>query len=274
MSQAIISPHIPDLDLITVYAQRQDTWFSGVSPWTKFAGLFLIVLLVTLTKNLLVCISLYVVVLLVYAASDLPVRKLFSWYLIPVLFVLSLVGIMAWTEPGVPLFTLDLGIFPLTLTDAGAMLVVTLLLKALISVTYSLFFLMTTRYQYFSAMISRIFPSPLDQIFLMAYRFLFLTLSMIGAMMKAIRSRGGGIVRSLRVQGRIFAEVFALVFIRSFDRAERVSRAMISRGYQGKLEAATDIPRPGLSGYGTIAVSLMAIVLIASFVPDQWGLVW
>ncbi|MCK7484599.1 MAG: energy-coupling factor transporter transmembrane protein EcfT [Bacillus subtilis] len=92
-------------------------------------------------------------------------------------------------------------------------------------------------------MIYRLFPTPLDQIFLMAYRLLFLTLSMTGAIFKAVRSRGGGIIHSIRVQGRIFAEVFALVFIRSFDRAERVHQAMIARGYNGKFEAGTKIPR-------------------------------
>ena len=32
MSSTMISHHIPDLDLITSYAERQDTFFSKVSP--------------------------------------------------------------------------------------------------------------------------------------------------------------------------------------------------------------------------------------------------
>jgi cobalt/nickel transport system permease protein len=179
---------------------------------------------------------------------------------------------MVWTEPGTPLFSLNMGLFTLTLTDNGLILIITLLLKALISVTYSLFFLMTTRYQHFSAMIYRIFPSPLDQIFLLAYRYLFLTLSMTGAIFKAVRSRGGGIIHSVRVQGRIFAEVFALVFIRSFDRAERVHQAMIARGYNGKYEAGTDIPKPGLSGFCVMGAFVCAIALIVLMVPHTGGL--
>ena len=131
---------------------------------------------------------------------------------------------------------------------------------------------MTTRYQHFSAMIYRIFPTPLDQIFLLAYRFLFLTLSMTAAIFKAVRSRGGGIIQSIRVQGRIFAEVFALVFIRSFDRAERVHQAMIARGYNGKYEAGTDIPKPRLSGYCVIGTSVCAIMLIVWMIPNTGGL--
>ncbi|MFA4848878.1 MAG: cobalt ECF transporter T component CbiQ [Methanoregula sp.] len=272
MSSTMISSHLPDLDLITSYAQREGTFFSRVSPWTKFTGLLLVILLITLTRNLLICGILYLVIFGIYASAGLPIKKLFAWYTLPVLFVISLVGIMVWTEPGTPLVSWNLGWFALTLTDNGVILITTLLLKALISVTYSLFFLMTTRYQHFSAMIYRLFPTPLDQIFLLAYRFLFLTLSMTGAIFKAVRSRGGGIIHSIRVQGRIFAEVFALIFIRSFDRAERVHQSMISRGYNGKYEAGTDIPKPGLSGICVIGIFIGVITVIVIRVPNTGGL--
>ena len=272
MSSTMISSHIPDLDLITTFAQREGTFFSRVSPWTKFLGLLLVVLLITLTRNLVICGILYLIILGLYASAGLPVKKLFAWYTLPILFVISLVGLMAWTEPGTPLFSWNLGLLTVTLTNNGVFLLITLLFKALISVTYSLFFLMTTRYQYSSAMIYRLFPTPLDQIFLLAYRFLFLTLLMTGAIFKAVRSRGGGIIHSIRIQGRIFAEVFALVFIRSFDRAERVHLVMISRGYSGMYEAGTEIPRPGLSGMIVIGVFCCAIAIIVLMVPNTWGI--
>jgi cobalt/nickel transport system permease protein len=271
MSATMISQHIPDLDLITSYAEREDSFFSKVSPWTKLGGLVLVILLITLTRNLAICAVLYIAILAMYYLADLPVKKLFAWYALPVIFVLSLVGLLAWTEPGTPIISFVVFGVTITLTDNGILLVFTLLLKALISVTYSLFFLMTTKYEHFAGMISRIFPSPLDQIFLMAYRFLFLTLAMTGSMLKAVRSRGGGLVHSIRMQGRIFAEVFALVFIRSFERAERVHKAMVARGYHGTFGAGGPIPRPGLSGYGVLAGFFFAIVVIVMMVPNAGG---
>jgi cobalt/nickel transport system permease protein len=136
------------------------------------------------------------------------------------------------------------------------LLLVRLLLKALISVTFSLFFLMTTRYNYFSTMIYRIFPSPVDQVFLMAYRFIFLTLKMVDAMVKALRSRGSGLIAGAAKQGRLFAEVFALVFIRSYDRADRINKAMESRGFSGKYVAATKIPPMQPADYAFAAAAL------------------
>ena len=147
-------------------------------------------------------------------------------------------------------------------TSLPVIFVLTLLLKALVVVTYSLFFLMTTRYQYFSAVISRVFPSPLDQIFLMAYRFLFLTLAMTGSILKAVRSRGGGIIHSTRMQGRLFAAVFAHIFLRSFERSERVHKAMLARGYSGSYGTAVEIPKPGAFEY--VAVGIGAVFVIAA----------
>jgi len=125
---------------------------------------------------------------------------------------------------------------------AGLVLLIVLVLKTLIMVTYSLLFLMTTRYIHLTTMVDRVFPNPLNQIFLMSYRFIFLLLNLITALLKSVTSRGGGLIQSARRQGTIFAEIFGLVFIRSFDQAERVTGAMQARGYSGQYRALTPVP--------------------------------
>ncbi len=271
VSASSLSDHIPDLDLITYYAETRQTCFSKVSPWTKFSLLILIVLLVTLTRDVIILTALYCIVLLAYAGARLPVRTLFAWYALPVIFVLSLAGIMAWNEPGNAVISFSIAGIPFVLTDNGIMLIIILLLKALIVVTYSMFFLMTTRYQHFSAMIYRIFPSPIDQIFLMAYRFLFLTLAMIGSILKAVHSRGGGLIHSIRMQGRLFADIFALVFIRSFDRSERVHKAMIARGFSGSYGTAAEVPGLRMSEYLLVGVSAALVLAVALITPRFGG---
>jgi cobalt/nickel transport system permease protein len=270
MSSTSISPHIPDLDLITYYAETKNSVFTRMSPWTKGLLLIFIVLLVTVSRSPFLLIGLYLVVLLLYLLAGLPAGKLLAWYLLPAVFVLSLVGLMIWNEPGIPLFSLTFGSFTLSLSDNGVVLVGTLLIKALISVTFSLFFLMTTRYQHFAGIISRIFPAPLDQIFLMAYRFLFLTLAMTVALLKSVRSRGGGLMHSLRMQGRLFAGVFALVFIRSLERGERVHKAMIARGFTGLYPLSGEVPRPKIAEYGLLVVT-GALVMVAVILSPYRG---
>jgi cobalt/nickel transport system permease protein len=271
MSPASFSRHIPDLDLITYYAENRKSVLTRTSPWTKCCMVLFIILLVTVTQSLVILACLYLLILFLYLSAGLPVKKLFLWYTLPVIFVLSLVGILMWCEPGSPLFSVTVGGFTLSLTDNGVLLVFTLLLKALISVTVSLLFLMTTRYRYLSGIISRIFPAPLDQIFLLAYRFLFLTLSMTAAMLKSVRSRGGGLVRSLQMQGPLFAGVFALVFIRSFERGERVHKAMIARGFNGTYPLSGEVPRPAPSEYGLMAIAgVLVITMVFLSFPGSW----
>lgn len=266
MSSPSLSPHIPDPDLITYYAEKGDSVFSRVSPWTKACLLFFIVMLVTVSRDLVLLFALYLFVLLLYLLAGLPAGKLAYWYTLPILFVISLVGIMMWSEPGMPLFSLPVGSFTVSLSDNGLILVVTLLIKSLITVTFSLFFLMTTRYQHLAGIISRTFPEPLDQIFLLAYRFLFLTLSMTASLLKSIRARGGGLVHSLRMQGRVFAGVFALVFIRSFERGERVHKAMTARGFTGSYPLSGEVPLPGLVEYCLLGLAgtIVTVAVILS----------
>ncbi|VVB51210.1 Energy-coupling factor transporter transmembrane protein EcfT [uncultured archaeon] len=260
-----LSPHIPDLDLITFYSEKGTTLFSRISPWTKGLMLVLIILFVSLDKSLILAMCLYLIVLALYFLSGLPIKKLFQWYTMPFIFVLSLVLILIWNEPGKPIFSLDVPYLPLTITDNGLLLLLTLLFKSLASVTYSLFFLMTTRYNYFSAMIYRVFPSPIDQVFLMSYRFIFITLKMVESMIKALRSRGGGLLKSARRQSKMFAEVFALTMIRSYDRADRINKAMEARGFNGRYVAATRIPRIGIGEYFTMLMATILMIYLIWF---------
>lgn len=266
MSSAFFSPYIPDFDLITYYAENNISFLSRISPWSKVFMLAAIVLLVTVNRSVVLLAGLYAVVLLLYLAARLPPRKLAAWSVIPALFVISLVGLIAWGEPGLPLFSCNLAGFTPVLTDNGAMLVISLILKAFIAVTFTLLFLMTTRYGHLAGMISRIFPAPLDQIFLMAYRFLSLTLAMTDSLFKSVYSRGGGLFSSLRMQGSMFAGIFALVFIRSLERGERVHKAMTARGFTGSYPVSGEVPLPGMA---ELTILVFAAVLLAEAVMSS-----
>jgi cobalt/nickel transport system permease protein len=247
--------HIPDIALITWLAEKNRSVFSAISPWTKVAFLFFLVIAVTVVGSFPALLLLYIAVFTACAVAGLPLRKIILWYTIPVLFVLSLVVIMVWGEPGNPVFSFTVAGFTVTMTDAGLLLILILLLKALIIVTYSFLLLMTTRYNHIAGVIDRIFPDPLNQIFLLSYRFLFLTIALTSALIKSVNSRGGGMIRSMQVQGRIFGQVFALTFIRSLDHAERVHAAMAARGYRGIYATANPVPGPSAAGLICIIVA-------------------
>jgi cobalt/nickel transport system permease protein len=115
-------------------------------------------------------------------------------------------------------------------------------------------------------MIYRVFPSPVDQVFLMSYRFIFITLNMLDCMMKALTSRGGGLLKSALKQSKMFAELFALTMIRSYDRAERVNKAMEARGFSGKYVASTKVPGISVIECMVLLISTMLVLYLIWFV--------
>ncbi|MDD1658214.1 MAG: cobalt ABC transporter permease [Methanomicrobiales archaeon] len=196
MSRGWAGSHLPDPDLITWYGENGRSFLSLLSPWTRVILLAGVVVLVTVLTSPLLLAVLYLTTLLLIRSAGLPTRQILSWSVIPALAVLSLVLLLVWGEPGTPLLTVPFGSVTLVLTDRGLLLAATLLLRALTSFSATLLFLATTRSTHLAAVISRIFPYPADQILLLAYRFLFVTLAMVRSLQKSLWSRGGACSRA------------------------------------------------------------------------------
>ncbi len=239
MRSTQLTGHIPDPHLITLYAERGGSMIHRLDPRFKAAVLVWLVLLVTLARSAWLLVAVWAGTILVYRAAGLPLRELVRWYTVPALFVVSLVILLIWGEPGRPLVAAG----GLVLTDGGLLLALSLISRALATVTFTLTLLMTTRYAHLARLASTVLPNPLDQVCLLSYRFLFTTTGMVGDLMLAVRSRGGGLVRGMLTRSRLFAAVFALSFIRAYDRADRVGRAMSARGYRGQLAPSQPFPR-------------------------------
>ena len=69
------------------------------------------------------------------------------------------------------------------------------------------------------------------------------------------------------MQGPLFAGVFALVFIRSFERGERVHKAMVARGFTGTYPLSGEVPRPAPAEYGLIVIAGILVTAIAAVSP-------
>lgn len=260
--------HLPDPNLITLMAERGDSVIHRLDPRAKAGALAWLVLLVTLVQPVWLLLLAWAGTVAVYALARLPLRELLRWYVLPTLFVLSFVVLLVWEEPGEPL----IGIGPLTLTTGGAVLTISLLARALAAVTLTLAVLMTTRYAHVAALVQRLLPAPIDQIFLLSYRFLFSTLRLVDNLLLALRARGGGLARGVLTRTRLFAGVFALSFLRSYDRAGRVSRAMAARGYAGRFAPTEPLPPPSWTQLAAVAVAFVALgVAAAAGIPAFAG---
>ena len=253
--------HLPDLGLITHYSEFGSSPIHKISPWTKIILLPVVVFDITVITDLRLLLLMLFAVVCIYWASELPLALLFYWWTLPVFFVTSIVFLLIWTVPGSTLISYG----PIHLTFEGVALFVTLIVKTLTGVSYSLVLLMTTKYNYLTHIISKVLPYPLSQIALLTYRFLFLMLEGLESMVIAMKCRGGLKLSGIRNHGKFYGSVFALAFIRSFDKADQVAKAMQSRGYQGKLTSSYHVPRPSAGGYAFIFVAVLLSIFIYSF---------
>ncbi|KRF36602.1 cobalt ECF transporter T component CbiQ [Nocardioides sp. Soil805] len=124
----------------------------------------------------------------------------------------------------------------LTVSEPGLHAGLALLVKGTIGVLASLTLASTTEPQEVLRGLQRLrMPDLIVQIMGFMIRYLDVVTAELGRMMVAMRSRGCD-PRSPR-QWPTLARAMGALFIRSYERGERVHLAMLSRGYDGRLPA-------------------------------------
>lgn len=253
--------HIPSLWTILYYSEKGGP-LSRVSPWSKLLGLFLFVAAATIIQSLSLLILLYLFSLLLYLVGKLPFRKLLGWSLFPAFFVLTVSIMFVFSQPGKALITVP-GV--LMITDGGVLLVVKLLLRGLAVVNYSLTFIMSTKYSELVGLADKLMPNPLDMIFVLTFRFIFVVLEVMETSLRAAWARGGSLRKGLVSKSSLYARIFAVNVLYSFERAEKVGKAMEARGFSGKLKSYEQLKTPSLAGWSILALSFFAIIMIYLF---------
>ncbi|MCE5262278.1 MAG: cobalt ECF transporter T component CbiQ [Deltaproteobacteria bacterium] len=138
--------------------------------------------------------------------------------------------------------------------SAGAVSFLSILLKCALTVSAALLLIATTSFPGVCHALRKLgLPSLFVSQLLFLYRYIFVLMEEAMRMtrareMRSFGSRGTGI--------KVVVRLIGTLFIRTMDRAERVYRAMLSRGFQG------DIPSIGRTRIGTADwASLAAMVM-------------
>jgi len=169
-----------------------------------------------------------VVLLVVVAVSQVPPTYLARRMVVEVPFVVfALLLPFIATGPRTELFGL-------TVSQAGLVAAAGLLMKGTLGVLAALTLAATTEPDDVLRGLQRLrVPDPLVQIMGFMVRYLDVVTGEMGRMLTAMRSRGYD-PRSPR-HWPVLARSLGALFIRSYERGERVHLAMLSRGYTGTL---------------------------------------
>lgn len=178
---------------------------------------------------------------------------------------------LPFTVPGEPVIT----VLGLTVSDAGLIRFVSILLKSWLAVQAALLLAMTTHFtDLLWAMESLRIPGTLVAIIGFMYRYLFTLKDEAERLIRARSARSGTAGQrksggSLLWRAKVAGGMIGNLFLRSYERSERVYEAMLARGYSGQLRVLSP---PPLTWNAVLwgAVPLTALVIIEILAVLWW----
>ncbi len=186
-----------------------------------------------------------------------------SWVVLP--FMLVALPLL-FTRPGEALLTLELGPLRLSVTDVGLRDTLSILAKSWLSVQATLLLAYTTAFaDLIDAIRALRVPAIIVSIISFMYRYLAVLTDEAGRMSRARQARsaaapvgrsGGSTAWRAQVTGAMVGSLF----IRSYERSERIYAAMLARGFTGMFHA-TAAPRPDSRSLVWFGIALVAMVL-------------
>lgn len=201
-------------------------------------------------------------------ASELGVTFALKRALLALPFALAALPSL-FTLPGATLFTLPIGPWTLTATGPGLERLLSVMLKSWISMQAAVLLTATTQFpDLLVAMRAVGVPRLLVAIFGLMWRYLFVLVDEAIRLTRArdarsgsVTGRGGGAVWW---RARVTGGMAGNLFLRGYERSERIYAAMVARGYDGEVRT---FPLPSLDTAQVIAlvgglISLGALTLL------------
>jgi len=176
-----------------------------------------------------------------------------------------------WVHEGTGLMTVRVASYRLVITDAGLLRFAGVLARSWLSVLAAVTLVLTTRFvSVVKAMGGLGVPAVLTSTILLAYRYIHLLIDEALRMMRAREARSaepeqGVKGRSLLWRARVTGGMIGALFLRTYDRSERIYYAMLARGFCGEIRTlqASPLPRAELTIGGLAVAALVAMVTLA-----------
>jgi cobalt/nickel transport system permease protein len=178
---------------------------------------------------------------------------------------------LLFTKEGDEIGTLDARLFTLTATWDGLWAVLTIMSKSWVSVQAATLLIFTTRFQDLMQGLERLrLPRLMVAVTSLMYRYLAVLTGEASTMMRARAARSatlpGSRKPSMRFQARVVGNLVGALFIRSYERSERIYVAMQSRGYDGRIISyggERALSRSGAASLALVGVALILFEVVA-----------
>ncbi len=218
-----------DIDRFAHVASPLQRW----DPRVKLFTLGIFVFSVALIKTLPIALLAFCTAVFILRQSGLPydfVASSIKWI---IFFLLPFFIIMPLSYPGETAFEL----IGLPFAWEGLQIATLIFIKAvaIILTTFSMFG--TARFDVSMIALQHLkCPKILIQMLLFTYRYTFVFIEEMRRMQIAMRARGFVMKSNIKTM-HVMGNFVGTLLVRSFERSERVYKAMLSKGYQGELHS-------------------------------------
>lgn len=231
----------------------------------KIAALGLFIISIALIKTIPMALTALVVALILVLITALPMHFISHGLMFVIFFLLPFFIVMPLSYPGESAFE----VIGVGFAWEGLRIATVIFLKAvaIVLVTYSAFG--SSRFDVsMLALQSLKVPRVVVQMLLFTYRYTFVFLDEMRRMYTSMRARGF-IARSNGRTLKVMGHFVGTLLVRSFERSERVYKAMLSKGYQGELHSMVTFSSDGTDYAKAVVVIVIAGALVAT---DMSGL--
>lgn len=186
--------------------------------------------------------------------------------LIALPFALAAITII-FTMPGPALATFNLGERLIRVSAPGLIRFISIVLRSWLSVQAAILLIATTQFpDLMHAMRHLRLPASLVAVISFTYRYLFVLAEEVYRLLRARQARSASLPgrkagRSVVWRARMAGNMVGQLFLRSYERSDRVYNAMLARGYKGYLQTLNPHVMHA-EDWGVAVVGLVALAVI------------
>ena len=241
-----------------------------LDPRTKLITTLAFILVVVLTPaSQWPAFALYfVMVATLIIISRVPILYVLKRSLVIIPFVVLIAIFIPFFKGGEVAGSYNIWFWEVTVTHSGIQVFLNILAKAWLSILSLILLTATTRFSHLLKGMEQLrLPRIMVMILSFMYRYIFVLVDEVMRMKQARDSRnlGGGRLRQIRTVGNMIGTLF----IRSYERGERVYAAMMARGFDGQTRT---LEKPVFGQRDLLFVVILGLVLASAIVLNLWYL--
>ncbi|HDD36581.1 MAG: cobalt ECF transporter T component CbiQ [Archaeoglobaceae archaeon] len=233
-----------------------DSILHKFDPRAKIVSFLTLIFSIVLIPDLKVALMAFTFSVFILALSKLPLSFVFKYLKWVTMFVLSIFTILALTFPGE-----KTSFYFISLSKDGIYSGALISIRAIAATMLVFPMIGTMRFdETIKALYMLRIPNSLVQMLMFTYRYIFVFADEFHRMLTAMESKGFKLKTNL-YSFAVIGRAIGMLFVKSYERAERVYQAMLSRGYTGNPKTIADFKMDAKDFFLATLIIFFAIFL-------------